>query len=83
MDVASRIPNARLMRVSGNDYFGIYLSLDIADEIERFVAGEEAPSVPESVLAAVMFVLVARCGWLLASGSRGVLSRRLMWQLPR
>jgi class 3 adenylate cyclase/pimeloyl-ACP methyl ester carboxylesterase len=55
MDVASRIPNARMMRVSGNDRFGISLSLDIADEIERFVAGEEAPSVPESVLATVMF----------------------------
>ena len=55
MDVASRISNARMMRVSGNDYFGIFLSLDIADEIERFVAGEEAPSVPESVLATVMF----------------------------
>jgi class 3 adenylate cyclase/pimeloyl-ACP methyl ester carboxylesterase len=55
MDVASRIPSARMMRVSGNDRFGIFLSLDIADEIERFVAGEEAPSVPESVLATVMF----------------------------
>jgi class 3 adenylate cyclase len=44
-----------MMRVSGNDRFGIFLSLDIADEIERFVAGEEAPSVPESVLATVMF----------------------------
>jgi class 3 adenylate cyclase/pimeloyl-ACP methyl ester carboxylesterase len=55
MDMASRIPNARMMRVSGNDYFGLELSLDIADEIERFVAGEEAPSVPESVLATVMF----------------------------
>jgi len=55
MDIASRIPSARTMRVSGNDYFGIFLSPDIADEIERFVAGEEAPSVPESVLATVMF----------------------------
>src|SRR4029450_3172568 len=55
MGGASRIPNARMMRVSGNDRFGIFLSLDIADEIERFVAGEEAPSVPESVLATVMF----------------------------
>ena len=43
------------MRVSGSDYFGIFLSLDIADEIERFVAGEDAPLVPESVLATVMF----------------------------
>jgi class 3 adenylate cyclase len=55
MDVAARISSARAMRVSGNDYFGIFLSLDIADEIERFIAGEEAPSVPESVLATVMF----------------------------
>jgi len=54
-ELASHIPDARMMRVSGNDYFGIFLSLDLADEIERFVAGEEAPSVPESVLATVMF----------------------------
>ena len=41
------------MRVSGTDYFGIFLSPEIADEIERFVAGEEASEVPESVLATV------------------------------
>lgn len=55
LDVAARIAHARAMRVSGRDYFGIFLSLDIAEEIERFVAGEEAPPVPESVLATVMF----------------------------
>jgi hypothetical protein len=55
LNVASRIPNARAMRVSGHDYFGIFLSLDIADEIERFVAGEEAPAIPTSVLTTVMF----------------------------
>jgi class 3 adenylate cyclase/pimeloyl-ACP methyl ester carboxylesterase len=55
LDVAARISGARAMRVSGSDYFGIFLSLDIADEIERFVAGEPAPLVPESVLATVMF----------------------------
>jgi class 3 adenylate cyclase/pimeloyl-ACP methyl ester carboxylesterase len=55
LGVASRISGARVMRVSGDDYFGIFLSLDIADEIERFVAGEEAPLVPETVLATVMF----------------------------
>ena len=54
-DVAARITDARAMRVSGHDYFGIFLSFDIAEEIERFVAGEEAPLVPESVLATVMF----------------------------
>ena len=55
IDVASRISGARTMRVSGDDYLEIFLSPDIVDEIERFVAGEEAPSVPESVLATVMF----------------------------
>jgi len=53
--VAERIQDARAMRVSGGDYFGVQLSLDIADEIERFVAGEEPPSVPSSVLTTVMF----------------------------
>jgi class 3 adenylate cyclase len=55
MDVASRISNAQTMRVSGIDDSGIYLSHDVADEIERFVTGEVAPSVPESVLATVVF----------------------------
>ena len=54
LDVAAR-SRREAMRVSGDDYFGIFLSLDIAEEIERFVAGEEAPPVPESVLATVMF----------------------------
>ena len=40
LGVATRIRSAQAMRVSGDDYFGIFLSLDIADEIERFVAGE-------------------------------------------
>jgi class 3 adenylate cyclase/pimeloyl-ACP methyl ester carboxylesterase len=55
LEVAARIPSAGAMRVSGTDRSGIYLSLDIVDELERFVAGEEAPFVPESVLATVMF----------------------------
>lgn len=55
LEVAAQIPKARPMRVSGKDYFGIFLSLDIADEIEQFVDGEKAPAVPESVLTTVMF----------------------------
>jgi class 3 adenylate cyclase len=55
LELASRIPGARSMRISGNDYFEISLSLDVADEVERFVAGEEAPAVPDSILATVMF----------------------------
>jgi class 3 adenylate cyclase len=55
MELASRLPHARTMRVSGNDYFGIFLSPEIAEEIQRFAGGEAAPVVPESVLATVMF----------------------------
>lgn len=55
MDVASRISGARTMRISGTDPSAIFLSHEIADEIERFVAGEEAPLVAETVLATVMF----------------------------
>ena len=55
MDVASRIPGAQTMRVSGTDPSAIFLSPEIPDEIDRFVSGEEAPAVPESVLATVVF----------------------------
>jgi class 3 adenylate cyclase len=53
--VASQIAGARRVPVSGTDYFGLFLSFDIADEIERFVGGERAPEVPESVLATLLF----------------------------
>ena len=43
------------MRISGNDYFEIFLSPDVVDDVERFVAGEEAPAIPDSVLATIMF----------------------------
>jgi class 3 adenylate cyclase len=60
------------MRVSGEDYFDPFLSLDIADEIERFVAGEEAPAVPESILTTVMFTdLVGSTERASAVGDRG------------
>jgi len=55
LDVAERIRGARAVRVSGTDYGGVYLSPEIPDEIERFVAGEEAPPVPETVLTTVLF----------------------------
>ena len=54
-DVASQIRGARLMSVSGRDRFAIFLSLDIPEEVERFVAGEAVPEVPDSVLATVLF----------------------------
>ena len=55
LEVAARIEGARAVRVSGTDYWGIFLSPEIVDEIERFVAGETAPAVPDSVLATLLF----------------------------
>jgi class 3 adenylate cyclase len=55
LEYAGHIPGARAMRVSGTDYLGIFLSLDIVDEIEHFLAGEPAAEVPESVLTTVLF----------------------------
>ena len=55
LDVAARIPSSQAMRVSGDDYWGIFLSPEVVDEVERFVAGEEKSYVPDSVLATVMF----------------------------
>jgi pimeloyl-ACP methyl ester carboxylesterase len=54
-DVARRIPGARAMRVSGTDYAEIFLSPEIPEEVERFVSGEVAPEVPDSVLATILF----------------------------
>jgi class 3 adenylate cyclase len=72
LDVAARILGARAIRVSGNESFGIFLSLDIADEIERFVAGEETPSVPTSVLTTVLFTdLVGSTERAAALGDQG------------
>jgi class 3 adenylate cyclase len=53
--LSARIQGSQAMRISGDDYFAIYLSPDAIDEIERFVAGEPAPAVPDSVLTTVMF----------------------------
>jgi class 3 adenylate cyclase len=54
-EVARQIAGARTVPVSGTDYFGLFLSPDIADEIERFVGGERETEVPESVLATLLF----------------------------
>jgi class 3 adenylate cyclase len=54
-DVAERIPGAKAVPVSGNDYQGVWLSPEIPDEVERFVAGEPVAEVPDSVLATILF----------------------------
>jgi class 3 adenylate cyclase len=53
--VAALIPQAHAMRVSGTDYWGVFLSLEIGDELERLSAGEAAPTIPESVLTTLLF----------------------------
>jgi class 3 adenylate cyclase/pimeloyl-ACP methyl ester carboxylesterase len=55
LEVASQIAGARCVPVSGTDYFGLFLSFEIADEIERFARGEQVPEVPDTVLATVLF----------------------------
>jgi class 3 adenylate cyclase len=55
LEVAARIEGARAVRISGSDYWGIFLSPEIVDEIERFVAGEIERTVPDSVLATLLF----------------------------
>jgi class 3 adenylate cyclase/pimeloyl-ACP methyl ester carboxylesterase len=55
LDVAERIPGARKLRVSGEDYGEVYLSPEIPEEIERFVGGEQVPVVPDSVLSTILF----------------------------
>jgi class 3 adenylate cyclase/pimeloyl-ACP methyl ester carboxylesterase len=55
LDTAELIPGAQALRVSGSDEWGIFLSPEIPEEVERFVAGEQAPSVPDTVLATLLF----------------------------
>jgi len=55
LEVAARIEGAQAVRVSGTDYGFIFLSPEIGDEIERFVAGKAPSSVPDSVLATLLF----------------------------
>jgi class 3 adenylate cyclase/pimeloyl-ACP methyl ester carboxylesterase len=55
LDVAGRIPGAQTLRVSGDDYSEVYLSQEIPEEIERFVAGEQVPELHDTVLATMLF----------------------------
>lgn len=55
LDVASRVPGAIAMRVPGIDADIEVHPEEIVEEIERFVRGEDAPRVPESILTTVMF----------------------------
>jgi class 3 adenylate cyclase/pimeloyl-ACP methyl ester carboxylesterase len=72
LDVAQRIPAASALRVSGRDPWGIFLSPEIPDEVERFVGGEAAPLVPDTVLATLLFTdIVGSTERAAALGDRG------------
>jgi class 3 adenylate cyclase len=60
LEVARLIPGARAVRLPGEDWWGAFLSPELVDEIERFVAGERPPVVPDSVLATVLFTDIVR-----------------------
>jgi class 3 adenylate cyclase len=53
--VADSIPSARAVRLAGEDYWGIFTSPELVDEIEAFVAGESQPAVPDTILTTVLF----------------------------
>jgi len=55
LDVAARIVGARTTRLAGDDWWGIFLSPELADEVEQFLAGHEPPEVSEGVLATLLF----------------------------
>jgi class 3 adenylate cyclase/pimeloyl-ACP methyl ester carboxylesterase len=71
-EVAERIPGAQEVKLSGSDYWGIFLSPEIVDEIERFVGGRPIAAVPDSVLATVLFTdIVGSTERAAALGDRG------------
>ncbi len=53
--VVSHIPDARETALPGDDYWGIFLSPELIDEVEAFVAGRAPTAVPDTVLTTVLF----------------------------
>jgi class 3 adenylate cyclase len=64
--VAERIKDARYVRLPGEDYWGTFLSPEIPDELERFVATLEEKPAPDTVLATVLFTDLVRSSELAA-----------------
>ena len=78
-DVQERIPDARLVRIPGDDFWGIFLSPEIPAEIERFLSGAAGAAEPDRVLITVLFTdlvgATERAAELGDSGWRDLLSR--------
>ena len=78
-NVQERIPDARLVRIPGDDEWGIFLSPEIPIEIERFLSGAEEAAEPDRVLLTVLFTdlvgATARAAELGDSAWRDLLAR--------
>ena len=58
--VGRLIPGATALRVSGEDYWGVFLSAEIPEEVARFVRGDMSPVVPDTVLSTLLFTDIVR-----------------------
>jgi pimeloyl-ACP methyl ester carboxylesterase len=58
--IAAALPNVRTVRLPGEDYTWAFLSPEIPEEIASFVAGEQPPIVPDTVLTTVLFTDIVR-----------------------
>jgi class 3 adenylate cyclase/pimeloyl-ACP methyl ester carboxylesterase len=54
-NVQKRIPDSRLVRIPGDEQWGIFLSPEITTEIQRFLSGAEEAMEPDRVLITVLF----------------------------
>jgi class 3 adenylate cyclase len=52
--VASLIPGARLVQVTGEDH-AMWVGEGVADEVERFLSGRDEATVPDSILTTALF----------------------------
>src|SRR4051794_513269 len=59
-EIARFIPGARSAALAGDDWWGIFLSPELVDEVERFASGQAPPEVPETVLATLLFTDIVR-----------------------
>jgi class 3 adenylate cyclase len=54
-DVCAHIPDARMTRLTGDDFFDVWSSAEAADVVERFVSGADEVAEPHRVLATLLF----------------------------
>jgi class 3 adenylate cyclase/pimeloyl-ACP methyl ester carboxylesterase len=54
-DVQKRIPGSRLVRVPGDDFWGIFLSPEIPNEIQEFLSGAPETAAVDRVLTTLLF----------------------------